>query len=155
MVISWSDAVKDADNSDDLQRYERAVQQANDLEPLIISFGEAVRRAGQWPQNVHEWSDVRTDATLNTRGWDDRHVWLAPDGQWGLNLGTAGRSLGISGSLMNKRFRQEPMFGYREKTVTLAAEEFHARMDAMEQTKDWVPRELVAYLRMSGIPIPG
>lgn len=145
MAISWSDAVADADNSGDRERYRRAVAQVADLEPLIASFAKAVRDSGKWPHG-----------RIETRAGQDRHVWVYPDGTWGIELGAKGYAEGILGYLVKKIPSGGPVFGNSglRESATIAAEDFGARMDAMEQTKDWVPRELVAYLRTYDIPIP-
>lgn len=156
MAISWSDAVRDADKSDDLQRYRRAVDQVNDLEPLVKSFADAVRRAGKWPQvYVSDYSDQMADSMLATdRDTDARHVWIYPDGLWGIKLGRSARKK-VEGHLVRKRPGEEPDFWHGGgPTTTIASEDFGARMNAMDKTKDWVPRALVAYLRAQDIPIP-
>jgi hypothetical protein len=153
MAISWSAAVADADNPDDLQRYQRAVSQVCDLEPLVLSFADAVRKAGKWPQrNVSEYS-VRMEYQ-QLRTLDERHIWIYPEGLWGITLGYDS-SKGLTGILFKKKPGEEPTFWHDGgRTVTIAAEDFGARMDAMEETKDWVPRALVGYLRSENIPIP-
>ncbi|WP_345045156.1 hypothetical protein [Arthrobacter methylotrophus] len=155
MPISWSDAVMDADNEVDLQRYRRAVAQACDLEPLIESFANEIRRAGKWPTTTDEYSKITSDVTLSTRHSGVRQVWISPDAKmWGIGLGDEGYKSGIQLYLVRKRFHQDPDFGYEDVTVTIASEDFGPRMDAMEHTKDWVPRELVGYLRANDIAIP-
>lgn len=155
MAISWSDAVADIDDSDDLQRYRRAVSQVLDLEPLVLSFADAVRRAGKWPQvSVSDFSNELADGRLATRvSHSERHIWIYPGGVWGIEIG---RSVpDIKGYLVKKEPGEEPQFGFSGgATATIAAEDFGARMDAMDQTKDWIPRELVGYLRAQDIPVP-
>lgn len=156
MAISWSDAVADADNPDDLQRYLRAVSQVHDLEPLVLSFADAVRRAGKWPQViVDDYSNRRVDGQLVTRfDYSERRVWIYPEGAWGIEIGHPATT-GITGYLVKRAPGQEPQFWHSGgATATIAAADFKVRMDAMDQTKDWVPRELVGYLRAEGIPVP-
>lgn len=150
MAISWSDAVADADNVEDRARYDRAVAQAQDLHPLVMSFVAAVQRAGKWPTYADDWTGTPHDAVLMTsRDWATRHVWVGHDrSAWVIRL-TPGYEL----VRVHSDGRVELGYGM-EPTQTIAAPDFDERMKAMEQTKDWVPRELVGYLRANGIPIP-
>ena len=154
MAISWSDAVSDADDSNAIARYQRAISQVHDLEPLVRSFIRAVADSGKWPHvTAGEYDSTLVPASLQTRfGFTERHVWCYIDGHWGLNTS----SKEIRGILVNFHSSgQIDLGGSSEMTTVISAPNFDLVISEMEATKDWVPKELVAYLRRSDIPIPG
>lgn len=155
MPITWGEAIADADNDDDVALYERAVAQVRELEPLVQSFAEAVMNSGKWPRESPPdyprpgW--VAGPAGLTTRvGWDVRTFWAywSQPLHWGLSVSKT--------MLLNvHELGGVPVFGgHRERSTAIAAPDFRDLMAAMDETVEWVPRELVAYLRSNNIPVP-
>lgn len=132
VAISWSDAVADADNADDRARYDRAVAQARDLHPLVMSFIAAVQQAGKWPTYPEDWTGIPRDAVLMTsRDEKNRHVWTGQDrAAWAIKLTNFYEQVRV-------RVDGRVEIGYGlERTQTIAAADFDERMKAMEETKD-------------------
>ncbi len=153
MVISWSDAVEDADNDADAARYHRALAQVVDLDPLVQSFLQAVKYSGKWPTTTTgEYDSTPMPTAIRTRyGHGERHISVYIDGTWVVDAGSSQ----YTGYLVNVRPGCTPNFRHgSDAATTMAASDFHARMDDMESTKDWIPRELVGYLRSHNIPVP-
>lgn len=153
MPISWSDAVGDLDNADDLARYRRAVAQVRDLEPLVQSFIRAIRDSGKWPTvNASDYDPRQVPTGVKTRvGYTDRHVWCYIDRHWGLNTDTKR----IRGIFLNVQADGRISFGSEtEVSRVVSSADFYTLMDEMDVSKDWVPRELVGYLRALDLPIP-
>lgn len=68
MPITWSEAVAHANNDDDSSRYRRALAQVAELEPLVLSFINAVKEAGQWPTvSLSDYTNERGPGLLYTR----------------------------------------------------------------------------------------
>ncbi|MFB2580896.1 hypothetical protein ACEXQD_06565 [Herbiconiux sp. P15] len=167
MGISWTDAVRDADDADAWAQVRRALQQACDLEPLIYSFAKAINDSGKWPRTGHydewngnQWKDTGP-AVVDTRGdvagyGAVRRVCVRPDGSWFIAIPYQEAkdkgmeddriAFGAPGS--------SPRLSRGDDNLFVTSRGFAAHVAEMEQSKDWVPRELVAYLRANGIPIP-
>lgn len=150
MPISWSDAVRDLDDPSRLARYRRALDQISELHLLITSFTKAVQDSGKWPIATSDDNKKYPD-DLRTRGlFQARQVRVSPDGTWVLeDPGEHKRFL-----LVVEASGEPRAFNMEKGDALLASRDFDTVMDSMERTKDWVPRELVAYLRTHDIPIP-
>jgi hypothetical protein len=149
MAITWSEAVADADNADDAARYERAVAQALELDPLIQDFIVAVIEAGKWPMAARsDWDQTPAPSQLRI-GASAREIRADADGSWRLVVGK------LVGGVVSFEPGHRPWIGhYQDRSSAVASNDFDALTAAMDETKDWVPRELVAYLRREKIPLP-
>jgi hypothetical protein len=148
MAITWSDAIADVDNADDAARYDRAVQQVRELDGLVQSFAAAVIESGKWPMEARGEYDVTLVPTSLRTAFREPLVWVYPDGTWGLDAG------GVFGYLVKLPTGGVPDFYRPGRTSVISSPDFDARMVAIDDSKNWVPRELVAYLRRNGIDIP-
>ena len=149
MAITWSDAVADVDNADDAALYDRAVAQAFELDAFMQSFIVAVIESGKWPTQPR--SDYDSTPVPRTLRSDYRPPSFTADtnGRWSIE------AVGLSGnSLVRSSPGGQPVFGSKDRTTVIANPDFHARMAAMDDSKNWVPRALVAYLRSENIKIP-
>ncbi|WP_422759187.1 hypothetical protein [Paenarthrobacter sp. C1] len=157
MPISWSDAVADADSSDAPARYRRALQQVEDIRPLVESYIQALKDSGQWPmEQMSDWSPALSPVTIYTRSspyHERRCVSVSYDGFWAVHdhvTGDKGTDI-----LVTFHPGEQPALGSeRDTELFMTDPRFNLYMDAMERLKDWLPRELVASLRSRGIPIP-
>jgi hypothetical protein len=157
MPISWSDAVADADSSDAPARYRRALQQVEDIRPIVESYIQAVKTSGQWPMEQHsDWSPAMSPAILYTRSTsyrDRRCLSASYDGFWGVHEQVTSDK--GTDNLVLVRPGETPMIGgERDVEMFMTSPNFSFYMEAMERMKDWLPRELVASLRSRGIAIP-
>jgi len=103
-------------------------------------------------ETIGEYDSKQCSAhVLATRvGSQTRRVSVYLDGSWVLeDPGEHKRFL-----LVVEASGEPRMFNSEKGDALLASRDFDTVMDSMEHTKDWVPRELVAYLRTHGIPIP-
>jgi hypothetical protein len=151
MAISWSDAVADADDPSDLARYERAVSQIRELEPLMASFIEAVKSAGAWPWTYDDNGARMSPGAVTTRSAlsTERRVTALHDGSWWL------ADDGDRTSFVSVHPGHPVAFGRdTDPARIVSSSDFDRILDAIDRTKDWVPRELVGFLRDRGIPIP-
>lgn len=148
MAISWGDAVADLDNPEDMSWYDRAVAQARELDGLMRSFMRAVRRACKWPMSTAgEYDPTLVPDTLETSSTGPR-LRASADGSW-IIRGEPPLSI-----VVRVRPRGEPSFGSGGRSSVIASRDFDAQMKAMEDTKNWSPRALVAWLRREEIEIP-
>lgn len=157
MPISWSDAVADADSSEAPARYRRALQQVEDIRPLVESYIEAVKTSGQWPMVPRsEWDPTPTPTHIYTTLIDygnRRCLYAWFDGSWFVkDLVTTDR---VTDHLISVRPGEEPRIGVDSSPeLFMANPHFDLYMDAMERVKDWLPRDLVASLRSMDVAIP-
>lgn len=156
MPITWSAAVEEANSSDRATRYRRALQQLQDLDPLVRSFWRAVHESQKWPQQ-----DMGNDTCVNMQpaetmstgeAWRrERHVKIDRDtGSWWLieyESDHHGRYLGGIAQGVG------PRMGKTAADV-IAEVDFDAHLDSIEQSKDWVPLQLLGWLQTHGIPVP-
>lgn len=157
MPISWSDAVADADSSEAPARYRRALQQVEDIRPLVESYIQAVKDSGQWPLGpLSDWNTSMVPTTLYTTviNYRDRRCLAAEhDGTWVVD--DVVRSDKYTEVVVMVCPGERPVFGgERDSELFMTDPRFNLYMDAMERLKDWLPRELVASLRSRVIPIP-
>jgi hypothetical protein len=156
MPITWAEAVADESNPDDESRFRRALAQVAELEPLVQSFVGAVKSSGQWPTyRVSEYRDETAPTTVHTRGTyspTERCLWVTHDGSWGLNDFVY--STVHTDRLLKVVSGRIDFDGESTAWKVMTSTRFDSVMAAMEKTKDWVPRELVGYLREHNIPIP-
>lgn len=155
MPISWSDAVADADNEHDHARYQRALAQAAELAPLVESFIKAVKDSGKWPTSIdNDYTHEQSPTNVRTRldYGNSRLVWASYDGHWGIDdfVGSADHSR----TLVSVRRGGVTFDGASGPASLIASRDFDDVMAAMNRSKDWVPRELVGYLRTHSIRIP-
>lgn len=152
MAISWADAVAAAHKPDGVAVYQRALDQLAELEPLVRSFATAVDDAGHWPT----WDGSQT--VLSTAPFRGRQVQVAPGvvqvapgvERWSIFRNTS--NFPIVDVHDDGRVR----FGFHltERTQVIDSPDFYEWMNAIDEACEWVPQELVWFLRRHDIPVP-
>lgn len=153
MAISWADAAASAHKPDGVARYQRALDQLAELDPLVRSFAAAVNDAGHWPTSYGSPDVLSTNRSggrqVATSG--GRLVQIAPElERWSIFDGTS--YLPIVDFHDDGRVR----FGFdvTERMQVIDSPDFSKWMNAVDEACKWVPQELVWFLRRHDIPVP-
>ncbi len=153
-MVSWNQAVDNAIPPEARKAYIQAVAQVHELNRLVQDFARVVQQAGKWPTTTKsEYDNTRVPTKINSRISSERHVWVDVDSSWG------------AVDFMDKRL--ESIFIYRAtgnveigflcRTMldTTSHRNFPKLCVAVNDAMDWVPRELVNYLRNNNLRVPG
>jgi len=156
MMVSWDDAVNNAVSPEAQEAYDRMIAQIRELNVLAKDFIKVIQQGGKWPMEAKSESDsTLVPRSLNTGLNSQRHVWFYTDGTWG-----------AYDFLWREAPHPEQVFIYRDsgsievgfccKTMldTVSNRNFRELCDAVARAMDWIPRELIKYLRNNELPIP-
>jgi len=157
-MVSWADAVGSAVSPEARRKYDLAVSQVRELDPLVRDFIRLVKQSGKWPMaEKSEYDSARVPRALHATYSGERNVTVDASGDsWFIRDFVDGPS-GYPDLVVAYRPGDVIEIGFQCRTMldTISHRQFDLFCAAVARAADWAPRNLVNYLQRENIPIPG